>query len=173
MVSMRRYRNLLFGLVAVLAILNVWRWVPWGSGYTSARGGSDRSLSFQAGDFESPAFGLEMETAIHRDLFRPKLKVIKPAPAKVVEKPPEPPPKTPEQLEEEAARAELAQIKFVGVVFREQKGQAFLVRGDQAYLAFVGDKVGTRFIVEKLSPETVYLKDPKTNVGGQLSISGR
>ncbi len=110
-------------------------------------------------------------TGTRRDLFQAKLAMVAPS-LKKTSSPPAPPPKTPEQLEEEAARAELAQIKLVGVVFRGDRGQAFLTKGDQVYLTFSGDKVGDRFTVESVTTDAVQLKDLKTNVTGRISISG-
>jgi Tfp pilus assembly protein PilP len=103
-------------------------------------------------------------------LFQPKAVVVAKPKAQT---PPPPPPKTPEQLEEEAARAELTQIKLVGVVFRGDKGQAFLVKGDQTYMVSVGEKVGDRFTVDAVTSDSVQLKDPRTSVSGQIPISGK
>ncbi|MGH8720990.1 MAG: hypothetical protein ACREU4_03330, partial [Burkholderiales bacterium] len=91
-----------------------------------------------------------------------------PAPAPVG-----PPPKTPEQLAEEAARDELRQLKLVGVVFRGGKGQAFVVKGDQAYMVHAGEKVGERFRVEAIAPDGIQLLDPASRVNGQIPVSGK
>ncbi len=96
------------------------------------------------------------------------MKVEAPPPA-----PPGPPPKTPEQLAEEAARAELGQFKLVGVVFRRDKGQAFLVKGEQLYMVHAGEKVGERFRVEAIRADGVQLNDPATRVNGQIPVSGK
>lgn len=87
--------------------------------------------------------------------------------------PPPPPPKTPQQLEEDAARAELARIKLVGVVVRDNKPQAFLVNGTETYIVHPGDKAGSRFRVEDIGTDHIRLKDDKTNVVGQVPISGK
>ncbi len=168
----RRHLALL-AIVILLALINAWRWIFPARTPAKTGGGSEAAREFQPEDFRIN--GLSARTDIgeraDRDLFLPKVAVVKPA-IKKAEPKPEPPPKTPEQLEEEAARAELAQIKCVGVAFRAHKGQAFLVKGDQVYIAFVGDRVGSRFVVEEIAPDSVHLKDPKTNVSAQLSISG-
>lgn len=167
----RRYKILAI-VVLLLGMMNAWVW-GFGNRPAAAPPRHDLAGEFRPEDFHIRAVVQASETTrnVPRDLFRPKLAIVKPPPKKMEQKPPEPPPKTPEQLEEEAARAELAKLKFVGVVFREQKGQAFLVRDDKAYLAFVGDKVADRFVVEQIAADTVSLRDPKTNVSGQLSIS--
>jgi Tfp pilus assembly protein PilP len=91
----------------------------------------------------------------------------------VIEPPPGPPPKTPEEIAEEAARAELGQLRLVGVVFRGEKGQAFLVKGDQLYMVQTGGRVGDRFQVESIRPESIQLKDPATRVTGSIPVSGK
>jgi hypothetical protein len=119
-----------------------------------------------------------------RNLFQPRLPPP-PPPAKKLEKvelpppppppaaDPGPPPKTAEQIAEEAAQAELKQIKLVGVVFRGEKGQAFLVKGDQLYMVHAGGKVGERFLVEAIGADSIQLKDPATRVLGQIPVSGK
>ena len=172
--KLNRRHLLLFSAAALLVLINLWKWAP--PLQTSVKSGDRREVAgqFQPEDFQINVLAgrTNANETIKRDLFQPKLAIVVKPPVKKIEPKPEPPPKTPEQLEEEAARAELAKIKCVGVVFREQKGQAFLVKGDQVYLAFIGDKVGDRFILERIAADGVFLKDPKTNVSAQLPISG-
>jgi hypothetical protein len=171
----RRY--LLLGLaVFLLGVLNLWQWKspegP-GRGRSSAPAGSLRPDDFQL------RVGLAAAESARsgRDLFQMRLPPPPPPPVKVVETkaepPPGPPPKTPEQLAEEAARAELGQIKLVGVVFRGEKGQAFLVKGDQVYMVHAGGRVGERFHVEAIRPDSIQLRDPATRVSGQIPVSGK
>jgi Tfp pilus assembly protein PilP len=87
--------------------------------------------------------------------------------------PPAPPPKTPEQLAEEAARAELAQFRLVGVVLRGGRAQGFLMKGEQSFMVNAGDRAGDRFTVETVTAEGVLLKDPRTGVSGQIGVSGK
>jgi Tfp pilus assembly protein PilP len=130
------------------------------------------SNRFRTEDFQLNASppSVDKSTRAARDLFQPKVVVVA---RPKVQTPPPPPPKTPEQLEEEAARAELTQIKLVGVVFRGDKGQAFLVKGDQTYMVSVGEKVGDRFTVDAVTADSVQLKDPRTSVSGQIPVSGK
>src|SRR6266852_5712193 len=110
----RRYL-LLFAAAALLVLINLWRWAP--SLQTPGKSGERREAAgqFQAEDFQIN--GLTARTDANeitkRDLFQPKLAIVVKPPVKKIEPKPEPPPKTPEQLEEEAARAELAKIKCV------------------------------------------------------------
>jgi hypothetical protein len=162
--------------VALLAALNLWRWLPGGPPVkerppqgASALRAEDFRLRVGLAAADSGPGG--------RDLFRMRLPPP-PAPPKVVEvkveePPPGPPPKTPEQIAEEAARAEFGQIRLVGVVFRGEKGQAFLVKGDQAYMVQTGGKVGERFQVESIRPDSIQLKDPATRITGSIPVSGK
>jgi Tfp pilus assembly protein PilP len=167
---MTRQRSILSGLVLLLIGVNVWYWWPW-RGEDSRMENSPAARRFLVEDFAVKApHAAERSKPMRRDLFQPKpVAVAKPA----MKGPPPPPPKTPEQLAEEAARAELAQIKLVGVIFRGGRGQAYLVKGDQTFLVFAGDKVGGRFTVEIIAADAVQLKDPATNVAGRIPVSGK
>jgi pyruvate/2-oxoglutarate dehydrogenase complex dihydrolipoamide acyltransferase (E2) component len=161
--------------VALLAGLNALRWLsPEPPGRSRAA-----PQAYAAEDFRLrtgvAAAGHERSG---RDLFRPKLPPPPPAPKVVAAPPPEPapagpPPKTPEELAAEAARDELRQLKLVGVVFRGGKGQAYVVKGDQAYLVHAGERVGERFRVEAIAPEGIQLLDPASRVNGQIPVSGK
>lgn len=162
--------------VLLLGVLNFWQWFAPGKN-SDKHGRQDRAAVAPSGSFRPEDFQLAIGSAVtdtarvSRNLFQP---YRPPAPAvKKVEAPPAPPPKTPEQLAEEAARAELAQIRLIGVVFRGNKGQAYFVKGDQTYMVQTGEKVGDRFLVEGIRPESVQLKDPATQVSGQIQVSGK
>lgn len=173
---MKRRYWLLGVAILLLGVLNLWQWKSPGNA------GRERS-SVPAGGFRPDDFQLKVGFATaesahtRRNLFQSLLPHRPPVAAKKVEAkvepPPGPPPKTPEQLAEEAARAELGQIKLVGVVFRGEKGQAFLVKGEQLYMVHTGGKVGERFQVEAIRPDSIQLKDPATRVNGQIPVSGK
>jgi Tfp pilus assembly protein PilP len=169
---MSRRHAAFISLILLLLVANIWYWWP-RAPETHRMESSSAVRRFQIEDFELkiPQGVDDKYARPRRDLFQPKAVVTRRI-SKKTNSPPAPPPKTPEQLEEEAARAELAQIKLVGVVFRGDRGQAFLTKGDQLYLAFPGDKVGGRFTVEKVATDAVQLNDPNTNVTGRIPISG-
>ena len=159
-------------IISLLLSINVWYWWPRArENPRMERSSTVRHFQIQEFELKIPQGVEDKYTRPRRDLFQPKIVAIHPV-SKKSNSPPVPPPKTPEQLEEETARAELAQIKLVGVVFRGDRGQAFLTKGDQVYLAFPGDKVGERFTVETVATDTVQLKDLRTNVTGRIPISG-
>lgn len=168
---MKQRQTVFLSMVLLLVIANVGYWWPRAAEIPRMEP-SSTARHFQVEDFslKIPSGGDDKYARPRRDLFQPKAAIV-PTNIKRINNP-APPPKTPEQLEEEAARAELTQIKLVGVVFRGERGQAFLTKGDQVYLAFPGDKVGDRFAVETVTTDTVQLKDSKTNVTGRIPISG-
>lgn len=135
---------------------------------------------FNVADFQLRTVGLEKEHGPLRNLFRAKLPVAhkttkaallaRPAVAPL---PVMPPPKTPEQIAIETAHAEISRIKLVGVVRRDGRYQAFLVNDSQLFLAYAGETVGERFRVEGVTADEVLLRDPSTNVSGQIPISGK
>jgi hypothetical protein len=171
-----RYIALSVG-VALLAALNLWRWLP--AGAPVRERAAQSASAVRAEDFQLRVGLAAADSGSGgRDLFRMRLPPAPPAPpkpleVKVEEPPPGPPPKTPEQIAEEAARAEFGQIRLVGVVFRGEKGQAFLVKGDQAYMVQTGGKVGERFQVESIRPDSIQLKDPATRITGSIPVSGK
>lgn len=172
---MTKQRKMLFGAIALLLLAaNFVRW--WAGEHPLKR---DVKATAHA-DIRPEDLVLRLDTRSEtqpagRDPFAPKIIVAAHPPIKKVvtpTPPPGPPPKTPEELEQDAARAELAAIKLVGVVFKGEAAQAFLVKGDQVFLAVIGDKVGSRFTVDKITADSVTLNDPKTAVSGSVSISG-
>lgn len=159
---------LLAGAIALLLGANLWHW--WPRGTEGPRMGPRANEVFRAEDFRMRVDLLteERDEPLRRDPFHPKSAALLAKTDTMA-----PPPKTPQQLEEEAARAELAQIKLVGVVVRNDKPQAFLTNGGQTYMVQPGDKVGSRFRVEDIGTDNIRLKDDKTNVAGQVPISGK
>ena len=163
---------LLFTLI--LGLVNLWYW--WPASQRNQKAKSNIAQSFHADEFRLKVTTTANELASTRDLFQAKVMAPPVKPKKIeakIQLPPPIPEKTPEQLAEEAARAELAQIKLVGIVSRGSKPQAFLLKGDQAIMVFSGDKAGDRFTVEAIDTDSVQLKDPQTKVTGQISMSGK
>lgn len=170
------HRNTIYSaLVAVLLGTNIWYWWTPDAADVKRETRTGQSSGYRPEDFRlklgasSEGDGARMQ----RDLFQAKVEVVKPKLPPVASKPPEPPPKTAEELQEEAARAELAQYKLVGVAFRGGKGQAFVTRGEQVYMVIAGEKVGDRFTVEKIVADAIELRDPATNVAGKIPVSGK
>ena len=83
------------------------------------------------------------------------------------------PQKSPEELARESAQAEFAQIRCVGISVRNERIHAYLINAGESLLVSNGDKVGSRFVVEKIMSDGVSLRDPVTGVGGVITISGK
>jgi len=170
---MKQRKWIIAAVVLALVVLNAWRWWPAESVKPTGRPGAvSSSTAFRPEDFEIRALPVDPPAAMQRDLFRPKLTVTS-VTKRSSTKAPEPPPKSPEELEREAAQAELAQFRCVGVAFRGGRAQAFLVKGSETFLVSPGDKVGNRFIVDKIASDSVSLQDPNTGVAGQIAVSGK
>jgi len=167
--SKRLQPILLFAFVA-LVVLNVWRWWPTPKTLPAK---AAPVISFHIEDFEVRALPPDSLPPLLRDIFRPKRSAVKLV-VKAV-KPPVPmlPVKSAGELAHDAAQAEFSQIRCVGVSVRDQRIQAYLLNGGDPMLVSAGDKVGGRFVVEKIVPEGVILRDPETGVGGQISVSGK
>lgn len=163
----RRYM-LLTGVAGLLLALNIWNWWPdtKRQGRNSVGPISGKSLHIE--DFVIQGVPQGKLSPARRDVFQPKRPVVvTPPPPK---KPPEPPPKTPEELEVEAAQAEFAQLRCLGIAFRDNRGQAMLSSGQQIFHVRVGERAGNRFVVEAIETNGVQVKDPITGVGGKVSL---
>lgn len=168
---MKKYRFWFLGAaVVVLAVLNVWHWVP-----SPPSGSATESNTYSAGtDVAGGSLVLRVATGGSvspvpvRDLFQVKIAAPKRPrqPANV------PPPKTPEQIAEELARAELAQIKLLGVVFRGDQGEALMLANGTSVTVRTGARLGNHFVIERITPEIVDVRDPDTQVSGQLQLAG-
>lgn len=169
--------------IVLLIALNIWRWWP-DSMPVKHAGDKAKSAAFSAQQLRLSVrvAADDAPPGVMRNIFqlreqplpppRPKKLAVQQPVVPVQAPVPEPPPKTPEQIEEEAARAELAQIKLVGVIFRNAKGQAYLSRGEQTYLVSLGDSVA-RFTVTAITAEGVKLHDVRTQVGGDIPVLGK
>ena len=170
---MNRRQVILSVMVGILGLANIWYWWPARPAQKTEPAAESLSRQFRLEDFQIKTLPPAPDTPMERDLFFPK---YVPPPRSRPKPPPPPsgpPPKTPEELAREAAQAELSQFKCMGVLFRDGKGQAYLVNGDQIFLAVQGQKVGDRFIVDKITPEGVLLRDPATDISGQVPVSGK
>jgi hypothetical protein len=170
---MKRY----FPYLAVLVLLVGLNFVHWAAPQSVSDSSGSRHDSFTVADYQvrvSPSAAQESERP--RDLFFGA--VAAPAAHHPVAsrarpiQPPEPPPKTAEELQEEAARAELAVLKVTGIAFRGGKGQAYITAGEESYVVKAGDRIADRFDVLEITSEYVSLKDPATSVGAKVPLQG-
>lgn len=165
-----KYRRLaLFAAAGLLLVLNLWRWWPSTAHTNTATERVSTGNALRVEDFVIQGVPGGKLPPARRDLFQPKRPVVvKAAPVKA----PEPPPKSPEELEREAAQAEYATIRCLAVVFREGRGQALLAANQQTFHVSMGERVGTRFVVNQIESDGVRIQDPKTGIGGKISLTG-
>lgn len=168
---MKRRYVFLGAAVLLLALLNVWRWTAGPASALSGSGPASAATELAGEDLVLRAASVDaVSPAPLRDLFQMKVAVSN-RPRLAAK--PQPPPKTPEQIAEELARAELAQFKLQGVVFRGGQGEALLLSNGASVTARTGARVGNHFVVERITPEIVDVRDPDTQVSGQLLLNGR
>lgn len=179
-------------IVVVLVALNVWRWWPETASVkpsiqtqhsSLSENLSEKNLRLAVRVSDSSTLPIVSRNVFERLQLAPpivKLKYVPPPESTPMIEvlpgaqttPPEPPPKTPEELEAEEARAEFAQIKLVGVILHDAKFRAYFAKGEQTYLASLGDAVA-RFTVTAIRAESVRLHDPRTQVGGEIPVLGK
>lgn len=169
----KKYRTpLVVFAIATLIALNALRW--WPASEPMAGGRAQVPGSFSVEEFEVLGIPEDLLPPFSRDIFHPNKSVsatprLKAAPVVVQSAPV----KSPEELARESAQAEFSQIRCVGVSVRNDRTQAYVINAGEPFLISNGDKVGSRFVVEKIVPDGVYLRDPDTEVGGLVSISGK
>jgi hypothetical protein len=169
---MKRY----FPYVAVLVVLVSLNLLRWRSPEALGRAPGPSHDPLQVGDYQVRVMSASVsEDEKPRDLFysetaAPVVHAVAARARPVV--PPQPPPKTPQELEEEAAHAQLAAIKVTGIAFRGGKGQAFITAGEESYVVRTGDRVAERFDVLEITSDSVFLKDPATHVGAKVPLQG-
>ncbi|MFP4610486.1 MAG: hypothetical protein ACLFQT_05630 [Thiohalophilus sp.] len=160
--------NILLLTVALLVVINVWRWWPQVeevTGQTSAPPEQMHNMTLNLAGYE-PAGGELVE--VKRDLFSP-----------VDEAKPEPePPSETVQTEEppagntkrETEPEELARYKLVGVLSRNGIKQGFLVRGEDNFRVRHGDRLEQGFRVEEVTLTSVTLSDPESRTSKKIEL---
>lgn len=165
-------KNLVFLAIVVLVVLNILHWWPTASG----KSGNTHHFESEIKLDEINVRGVSSEKlpSMSRDIFYPK-KIVGPVRQPVIHALPVPTPsvKSQEEMAIESAKAELTQIQCAGISRMGNRMNAYLINAGEALLVKSGDKVGTRFIVEKIVSDGVTLHDPVTGVGGSISISNK
>lgn len=92
------------------------------------------------------------------------------APAPVI--PPPPPPPTPEEIATQAARAELAQYRFLGYLGQAGKEEAFLSKGKDLLIVRAGETLDKGVYVKAVSSAGVTLLETRSRVEQTVAATG-
>lgn len=176
-----RSRLLLAGVLALL-IANLWQWWPRDARETGAAGALPRAV--RDGELQLHGAQAARGRGPQRDLFRPAQAVAARAPVAIsahasvstgaqgkgnAAGPAKAAPPSPEEM----ARAEIARIKVIGVVFRKGRYEAYLTHGDMNHIAYEGARIEGRYVVEAIGPDSVRIRDERANVTNEIPVLGR
>lgn len=164
---MSRRHRLLALLAAALLVVNLFHWWLSSRERLTIPVGKGGGESFQAKDFQLHTVEPEETKTLRRDPFRARRLTRSKDTLELI------PPKTPGEIAQETAKTELAQYRVVGIVFRNGRGHAYLIRGSETFLVSSGDKVGGRFTVVSIASDAVELHDPQTDISGKLPVVGQ
>ncbi len=121
---------------------------------------------------------VERYPGMQRDLFRlstPKPRpVVKPQPVTPVTVPTVtgPPPKSPEEIAADTARADLSQFRFLGYLAGEKDSSLFLSKGGELFIAKSGDTVLKSYKIKSAGKDHVILYDTATKVEVRVELTG-
>ena len=159
-----RRKYLLGAVLLVLVALNLWRWVP------AWRGSSSASKSMTEGEFslDFPMSPDKGDFVLKRDLFQSRRSM---ATIKVPRRVPSPTQGNKTDMMTPTPSL-LWGIRLEGVIFRGEKGQAFLRRSDEIYTVSDGDEVAGLYRVEKITADSVALKEIATGKVQMFEVTG-
>lgn len=170
---MNRKKALIAVAIALLVVLNVWRWLPQQTPVAAdTRGAADTGLA----ELQLRVANVDVATRpMRRDLFYRVAQAPRPGaqsanPARRVAAAPTPV-KSPEQIALETAQAEFAAIRVIGIVFRDGRGQAYLQTEGKSELVGTGDTFGS-FTVTAIRQDAVELRGIDTAAGGKIALAG-
>ena len=186
--SPEQQKRILYGAVAVLAILVLYRFVtaekPRTVPLTYTQGAVARSrvrtgIAVPAASDPLRLFlarRMERFPGVSRDIFRmdnpapkkPKAIFTAPTPTIVIPVIPE---KTPEQIAAEAARADLSKFRFLGYL-TDTDSSLFLSKDGETFIVKSGDPVLKNYRVKDAGKDYVVLLDTVTQVEVKVELSG-
>lgn len=161
--------KIMLSAVALLIIINLWRWWPQADQMAKQTDATSSSGKFpirlNLAGYE-PSSGELIE--VKRDLFSPvSAAPLQPEPAPV-EKEIEMP--APDNTQRETAASEMAQYKLVGVLSRNGVKQAFLIRDNKNFRVRQGDRLEKHFRVEEVTLTSVTLTDLGSRTSKKIDL---
>lgn len=186
-----REKTALIALLAVLALLIVYRLVTKEQPATAplayppgsvARSAVRESLA-AAGSRADPlavfiAKREEKFPGVVRDIFRMENPALPKQKRDLITKPvftaptPTIPEKTPEQIAEEMAKADLSKFRFLGYLTGDRDNTLFLSKDGENFLVKSGDRLLGNYEVKEAGKEYVVLRDTVTGVEVRVELSG-
>ena len=165
---MKRQYSVYLGLIALLAVVNLWRW--WPHPGTGTEESAARGKVFLPEDFR---LRVDLPAAIEprRNLFQPRGGTFRTNTTHARQGVAQPPVLSGQN--EAIAEGGLGKLKLLGVVFRAGKGQAYLALDKESVIAHAGDTVLGQFAVDKIAVDAVELRDLKTNTIRRIPVSGK
>lgn len=164
-----RYRMYL-GVIAVLAAVNVGRWVLAGNRDEPAA----RERVLLADDFRLRV-DVPGEAGHGRDLFRPGGNVrgvIVAGSRRHIRRPVLAPASAPNAAQTMAASG-LGRLRLLGVVFHGGKRQAYLALDKDNCIASMGDTVFGEYAVDAINVDAVELRDIHSNITRRIPVTGK
>lgn len=161
-------------IATILIAFNLWKWWPREMNHQGNANGTIPGDLTRVDDvrLRLPSEFNGKHGIVLRNLFLPKKRTSKVANTKSAPIAKTKPASTPIDAVKEAAKAELNRIKFVGILVQNSKKQAFLVKDEQTFLVFVGDKIANRYLVEQITLDHITLIDTKTDMANRIPITG-
>ncbi|MGD8576964.1 MAG: hypothetical protein PVG13_07730 [Thiohalophilus sp.] len=161
--------KLMLAGVAVLVLVNLWRWWPQDAEkpatQTRAQVTQSQALELRLVGY-NPDAGKEI--TIRRDLFFP----VDEATDKVAreETTSRKPVRTQENSQRERILRELEKYKLVGILSRHGTRQGFLMRDEENFSVKQGDRLENRYSVEEITLTSVTLSDPASRVSRKIEL---
>lgn len=162
--------RLMLAAVAVLVVVNLWRWWPQTDTMTepkpAAQASSVENLDLQLAGYDPDDSG---EVNIQRDLFFPAGNNEPEAAAVEVEEKQQPEQQVRTSQRETILR-ELEQYKLVGILSRNGVKQGFLVRDENNFTVRAGGRLEKRYSVDEITLTSVTLSDPASRVSRKIEL---
>lgn len=168
-------KTAIYGSCATLLLaLNLWYWWPGDVDSPGGNGSTGVLGRMRVDEFRLrlPPEPSAEHKRVARNLFQPKLPKIPAPPKPAAPKAKKPPPPSPRAIARKKADSDMEQIRFVGLVMRDNMRQAFLLRDGRTFLLRVGEKLDGRYVVERITLNEIFLRDSATKAARYIPMAG-